>query len=271
MNQFPSELKQPVDIASLKPNDLLQLKEINGIPISKLTRSLKPNRDWVRGKYKDMEIAPDEDILASCTPQEELPKVVIDSGLIGPHDEIQTVLALQRAYIGQILDNAPNPHQIVGNEITRFLDAVEKLPYGSGILDFDGLKQKKRLYVMRTSSPAPALSPFGDGDASNVSIAIYDITGVEYVPQKTLKECGEKGLVMTLSGLQEKFVKKYGFYEEAEPIMQYNDLFSPGSTRTVENNYAFLPIGLHILGISDKPVNELKSTYKDFQKQYKGR
>ena len=255
-------------ITSLNPAELLRLESINGIPVDTLNRLLKPNREYVSRMFHDFETEPDQDLIDNCTPPEELGSVIIDSGLIGPHDDIREVLAFQRAFLDEVLDNTENPHQLISKEIGKLMDFVDKLEGGMGAIDFQGISSRKRLYVIRKRSPVPALSPFKDGDASNLDYQIFDVTGLEKIDGNTLNAQAAKGLATIISGLHEKFAGNYGFYEESEPFFSYEDPFTKKQS-TIENTHTFLPVGLQVLGITNKTIEELRSKYKKFQQEYK--
>lgn len=259
---------QQKEVSSLSPEELLRLDSVNGIPIDILNKYLKPVREYVAAEFESWGIIPDEDLLSKCTPMDEFPNhVLIDRGLIGPHDDIRQILALQKAFVDDVL-KFDNPHQIIADEMEKILELAAKTKGGSEIIDFKGIAGDKRLVVIRFSSPTPAISPFQDKDASNVDIRIYDVTGAEKIDASLLKDCERNGKTIMLSGLQSQFARKYGFYEEAQPLLEYDNLFDGGKA-AIQNIHTFLPEGLHILGITDQSIDELRRKYKDFQKKYK--
>ena len=272
MNQFATESPLSRKITELKSKELLELKEINGIPVDTITRRLRPNRTSISKlfyEYKEIYgIEVNHTVISKCTPEEELraaSQSVIDFGLIGPNDNIQTVLALQRDFIDTVIDHINNPHQVIGDAIGSIFNETKIMPKGMIVLDFKGLKANKKLFITRKITPALASSPFGDGDKSNIALNIFDITNASKINPDTIN----KAPAIMLSGLHEKFVRDYGFYEESEPLIEFEDPFNKGKILSIGNNYNFLPEGLSILDITDMPLSELRTKYKGIQQQYK--
>ncbi|KKS92911.1 MAG: hypothetical protein UW68_C0004G0011 [Candidatus Collierbacteria bacterium GW2011_GWB1_44_6] len=258
----------PREVSSMTPKELLRIESVNGIPVEQLNKYLKPVREYVEDLYRVYGMVPDEEMLNRCTPGSEYQnRVWIDRGLIGPHDDIRQVLAFQRAFVDEVL-RCEDPNKLIAGEMEKVFFAIKKFESGAGLIEFNGIAGKKMLYTHKFGTPVPAHSPFMDGDASNIHIRVYDVTGADKVDANLLKKCEKTGRTIMLSGLNIDFASKYGFYEEAETLLEYDSLLDGGKA-SIKNIFTFLPDGLTILGITNMDIEELRSRYAHFQEKYK--
>ncbi len=262
------EFGLPREVSSMTPDELLRIESVNSIPVESLNKYLKPAREYVEDLFRQHEVVPDKEMLSQCTPGSEYKNHVwIDRGLIGPHDDIRRVLAYQRAFVDEVMKHE-DPNKLIAGEMEKVFLAIQKLEFGSGLVEFNGIAGKRVLYVHKFGTPASALSPFMDGDASNIHIRVYDVTGADKVDAILLKKCEKTGKTIMLSGLNVDFASKYGFYEEAESLLEYDDLFDGGKA-SVQNVFTFLPEGLRILGITNMDLEELRVKYAHLREKYK--
>ncbi|NQY80614.1 MAG: hypothetical protein HRT47_09900 [Candidatus Caenarcaniphilales bacterium] len=217
-------------ISDLKPEEILKLNKINGIPVQNLEQGMRPSFHGIVStrviKHYGNEVASNYKLFDGGG--------TASSGFIGLTDHLVPVIAAQKALLNEL-----------NISVQDYADKVEEAietPRGERLSEF------KYIYDMNGRKFT------GDEEfhVSGVSSPFYDGKSSNYV--KSMTPVDDKDFGFLLSSHHKSMIEKYCFSESSDGI--------------TKNGYAIFPHALKAFGLTDIPNKELKARYEELKQKY---